>query len=76
MDQIVGLPKAPRPMTINGRVTITPYALDEGERWFGALRFSLRGCRLGDDLVLREQPCKSAMEAKAVAAHYVDEAYK
>ena len=76
MDQILGLPRAPRPPTIDGKVTITPYALDDGEWWFAALRFSLRGFQLGDDLVLRERPCTSANEAKAVADHYVAEAYK
>jgi hypothetical protein len=67
---------SPKPPTINGRIQITPYALKDGQQWYGALRFSLRGHQLGDDVVLHERPCKSAQEARAVATHYVNEAYK
>jgi len=74
-DGSAGLP-ASRPATINGRIQITPYARKQGQQWFGALRFSLRGHQLGKDLVLRDKPCKSATEAQAVAARYVTEAYK
>ena len=75
-NEINRLPSAPRPPTIDGRIHIAPFALDEGERWFPALRFILRGQKLGDDLVLREKPYESAMQAKAVANLYVSEAYK
>ena len=65
--------RASKVATIDGRIQITPYALKEGTKWFGALRFTLRGHQLGDDVILRERPCNSATQAKAVAAQYVSE---
>ena len=73
-DGSVGSPLG-KPATFNGRIQITPYALPIGRRWFAALRFSLRGHKLGDDLVLREQPCASAEEARTVAKQYIHLAY-
>ena len=66
----IGAPPRPRASKL-GRIVITPYTVFENGRWFAALSFSLRGVKLGNDLVLRERPCRTADEALREARQYV-----
>jgi len=66
----IGAPPRARASKL-GRIVITPYTVSENGRWFAALSFSLRGVTLGNDLVLRERPCRTADEALREARRYV-----